>query len=85
VKQTRRRTLTSKLGQCARRVGRIQNNGKRSMLHSAASGRRATRGGDWKRIVRLTGHRLLVPYVFSSEVHRPIPDLNWACNLGVRL
>ena len=33
----------SAMSQCARRVGRIRNNGK---IHSAASGSRATRGGD---------------------------------------
>ena len=38
----------SAIDQCARRVGNIQNNGK---LHSAASGRHATRGGDWGCIV----------------------------------
>ena len=42
--------------QCARYVCRIQNNGK---LNSAASGRRATRGGEWECIVGSTHSRLL--------------------------
>ena len=41
----------SAANQCAHRVGRIQNNGE---LHSAASGHRATSGGDWECLVDST-------------------------------
>jgi hypothetical protein len=51
----------SAIDQCARRVGNIQNNGK---LHSAASGRHATRGGDWGCIV---GSTHMVPELNSAN------------------
>ena len=57
-------STNSEIDQCACRVGTIQINGK---LHSAASGRRATRGGDWECIVGSTHGRLRWFLILNSE------------------